>query len=82
VEILGHTDNDGSDLANDPLSQARAAAVRAALGSPTLDAVSFSARGVGSTAPITAGATEPEKERNRRASLHVAISNQPTGNRP
>ena len=83
IEIQGHTDSDGSSLANGPLSEARAVTVRRLVSSPALDAVSFTARGVGSTAPLTAGATEAEQELNRRASLHVVVSDQPSsGNRP
>jgi len=73
IEVIGHTDSDGSDSLNGPLSQARAEVVRAALGRLTLDAVDITPRGVGSTAPMMPGNTEPEKERNRRASFRVVL---------
>jgi outer membrane protein OmpA-like peptidoglycan-associated protein len=75
VEILGHTDSDGTDLENGPLSQARADVVLAALPTASLDALDITGRGQGSAvAPgNAAGATEAEKERNRRVSFHVIL---------
>lgn len=85
VEIRGHTDSDGSDILNGPLSQARAAELLTAITASRLDALEFSTRGVASTEPITAGGTEQEKQRNRRASIRVSLpgaeSRQP-GHRP
>lgn len=83
IEILGHTDNDGSDLANEPLSQARAAVLLRRIARPPLDALTFSTRGVGSTMPVTSGTTEADKEQNRRASFLVTLSDAPArGSRP
>ena len=82
IEIFGHTDTDGSDLLNGPLSEARANVVRAALLRMPLEAVDIAGRGVGSTAPITPGTTEPEKERNRRASFRVQITDEAASGSP
>jgi outer membrane protein OmpA-like peptidoglycan-associated protein len=85
VEIRGHTDSDGSDILNGSLSEARATVLLAAITASRLDALEFSTRGVASTEPITAGGTEQEKQRNRRASIRVLLpgaeSRQP-GHRP
>jgi outer membrane protein OmpA-like peptidoglycan-associated protein len=88
VELLGFTDTDGTDLENGPLSQARADAVLATLQTSTLDALDFTARGVGSAASrpagVTASTTEAEKERNRRVSFRVILPDgaAPGGRRP
>jgi outer membrane protein OmpA-like peptidoglycan-associated protein len=71
VEILGHTDSDGSDVLNGPLSEARARVLLTAIPTSRLDALEFTTRGVASTEPITAGVTEQEKQRNRRASIRL-----------
>ena len=79
IQILGHTDTDGSDSLNGPLSNARANVAREALLRLRLTAIEIEGHGVGSTAPVGDGASEPEKERNRRASFHVQISERASG---
>lgn len=74
VDIVGHTDSDGSDESNAPLSAARAEAVRALLAALPQDGVELRAVGVGSTSPATTGTAEADKVRNRRVSLRVAIA--------
>lgn len=78
VEVVGHTDNDGTESANGPLSQARAEAVLALLPTPLLDAIDLSTTGVGATAPFTTGSTEDDKQQNRRVSFRVILSERPT----
>jgi outer membrane protein OmpA-like peptidoglycan-associated protein len=73
VEVFGHTDSDGPDTLNGPLSAARANVVREALLRMRIDAVDVAGHGVGSTLPVAPGTSEPEKERNRRASFRVAF---------
>jgi outer membrane protein OmpA-like peptidoglycan-associated protein len=88
VEVLGYTDSDGTDLENGPLSQARADAVLATLRTSALDALDFTAKGIGRAASVAAGmmagTTEEEKRRNRRVSFHVILPAQaaPEGRRP
>lgn len=74
IEVLGHTDSDGTDEANGPLSRARAELVRGLLSAPPNDGITLTARGIGADAPATQGLTEADKVLNRRASLRVAIS--------
>lgn len=73
IDVLGHTDSDGSDEANGPLSLARAELVQRLLSVPPLDAITFTTRGVGATMPATPGLTEDDKVQNRRASLRVSV---------
>ncbi|MGC4081356.1 MAG: OmpA family protein [Vicinamibacterales bacterium] len=74
IDVLGHTDSDGSDESNGPLSDARATTLQRLLAVPPLDGIELTPRGVGSTAPATQGVTESDKGLNRRASMHVTIS--------
>jgi OOP family OmpA-OmpF porin len=72
VEITGHTDADGPDESNLPLSRARAEQVRAALRPESLPALEILTTGQGSRQPAAASADEAGKQRNRRVTLHVA----------
>jgi OOP family OmpA-OmpF porin len=72
LEITGHADSDGPDALNDELSQARARTVVAALPAEALDRFVVSTRGLGK-APLVAGATEIDHERNRRVAFRVEI---------
>ena len=73
VEVRGQTDSDGSDALNAPLSESRAAALVSALWPVRFVALDFSTRGLGSAQPTIAAATEEDKQRNRRASVHVVL---------
>jgi OOP family OmpA-OmpF porin len=77
VVITGHTDADGTEERNLALSRERSAAVVAALPREDLAALAFDARGVGSAEPLAAGASEADKQRNRR----VAVRIEPLGER-
>jgi outer membrane protein OmpA-like peptidoglycan-associated protein len=81
VEVLGHTDSDGTDLENAPLSQRRAEAVVGTLQTASLDALDIVARGLGSVMVPggAAGTTEAEKERNRRVSFRVILPDAAAG---
>ena len=74
IEIRGHTDSDGSDVENGPLSQARADAVFRMLGAAAPDSIILAARGLGVDEPVTTGTSEPEKVLNRRVSLRVLLT--------
>jgi outer membrane protein OmpA-like peptidoglycan-associated protein len=71
LEIVGHTDADGPDQSNVPLSRARAETIAAALGASTLTHLDIAPTGVGSQDPAVAGQAESDKQRNRRATIHV-----------
>ncbi len=69
LEIQGHTDNTGSDAINDPLSQARADAVRSYLISRGVDTNRLVAKGYGSKKPVGSNSTEQGKYQNRRIDM-------------
>lgn len=70
--IEGHTDDSGSNTANQGLSEQRAKAVRDALaGSFGADASRLAARGFGSSRPAAANDTPEGRQANRRVELVI-----------
>ena len=70
VEIQGHTDNVGQAAANLKLSDARAAAVKAALvGQFGVNEAQLSTKGYGDTKPIADNKTAEGRQNNRRVEL-------------
>ena len=65
-EVQGHTDNQGSDKINDPLSQQRAEAVVKALSNLGVDDFNLKAVGKGSHVPVADNKTEAGRAKNRR----------------
>src|SRR5712691_9563467 len=70
IEIAGYTDNTGSSATNLRLSQARADAVRAYLGSKGVAPSRMMAKGYGAASPIAANTTAAGRAQNRRVELH------------
>jgi outer membrane protein OmpA-like peptidoglycan-associated protein len=69
LEIQGHTDNTGTDAINNPLSQARADAVRNYLIARGVDPNRLTAKGYGSTKPVGSNATDQGRYQNRRIDI-------------
>ena len=65
-EVQGHTDNQGSDKINDPLSQQRAEAVVKALEGLGCDPFNMRAVGKGSHEPVADNKTDEGRAKNRR----------------
>ena len=65
-EVQGHTDNQGTDKINDPLSQQRAETIVKALESLGVDGFNLKAVGKGSHEPIADNKTEEGRAKNRR----------------
>ncbi|MBR1402377.1 MAG: OmpA family protein [Prevotella sp.] len=65
-EVQGHTDNQGSDAINDPLSQQRAEAVVKALEGLGVDGFNLRAVGKGSHEPVADNKTDAGRAKNRR----------------
>jgi outer membrane protein OmpA-like peptidoglycan-associated protein len=73
VDIVGHTDAEGADDANVPLSLARAQIVADAVRAESVPALTLSVRGVGSAEPADAGRSETSNQLNRRVDLRVRM---------
>jgi OOP family OmpA-OmpF porin len=70
VQVIGHTDNVGSDTANQQLSQERAQAVVEALSRQKgLAAERLSALGRGASQPVAPNSSEDGRARNRRVEI-------------
>jgi outer membrane protein OmpA-like peptidoglycan-associated protein len=65
-EVQGHTDNQGSDAVNDPLSQQRAEAVVKALEGMGCDGFNLRAVGKGSHEPVADNSSDAGRAKNRR----------------
>jgi len=68
-EVQGHTDNQGSDKINDPLSQQRAEAIVKALEGLGVDGFNLRAVGKGSHEPVADNKTEAGRAKNRRVEV-------------
>jgi outer membrane protein OmpA-like peptidoglycan-associated protein/tetratricopeptide (TPR) repeat protein len=71
VEVGGHTDSNGSDTANQMLSQNRAKSVYTFLVENGVKADRLSYKGYGETMPITDNETEEGRQQNRRTEFKV-----------
>ena len=71
IEIVGHTDNIGTETYNRQLSQARADALRRVLIEQNIDAGRIAASGRGSSEPVADNATETGRAANRRVEIHI-----------
>lgn len=69
IGVFGHTDNNGSDEVNMPLSEKRAAAVRDYLIRRGLKGDRIETKGFGSTKPVGDNTTEAGRSRNRRVEI-------------
>ena len=65
-EVQGHTDNQGSDSVNDPLSQQRAEAVVKALEGLGVDGFNLKPVGKGAHNPVADNSTDAGRAANRR----------------
>lgn len=71
VEIIGHTDNQGSAAHNKTLSLNRAQAVANALVAKGIEATRITSSGMGSEKPIASNDTEDGRAKNRRTELLI-----------
>jgi outer membrane protein OmpA-like peptidoglycan-associated protein len=71
LDILGHTDSDGTDTYNQDLSDRRAKAVLQYLVSHGIEKQRLAARGLGEGQPIADNTTEDGKEKNRRVEFLI-----------
>jgi len=71
LEIVGHTDSEGPDEANLPLSLQRAQVVAEALPATVTPRIDVTTRGVGSAEPAVNSQDEAANLRNRRVVVRV-----------
>jgi outer membrane protein OmpA-like peptidoglycan-associated protein len=69
IEVAGHTDNTGGDQYNQQLSERRAGAVAAYLGTRNVRADRVITVGMGETRPVATNETEAGRQLNRRVEL-------------
>lgn len=69
IEVAGHTDNTGSDQYNQQLSERRANAVAAYLGTRNVRSDRIITVGEGESRPIASNDTEAGRQQNRRVEL-------------
>jgi len=71
IEISGHTDNQGSDVYNQNLSEGRAKAVVDFLIEHKVDAARLTFKGYGESKPIDTNDTDAGKQNNRRTEFKI-----------
>ncbi|HEV2478250.1 MAG TPA: OmpA family protein [Puia sp.] len=69
IGVFGHTDNNGSDEVNGPLSERRAASVKDYLIHKGLKDQRIETKGFGSSKPVADNGTEAGRSRNRRVEI-------------
>jgi outer membrane protein OmpA-like peptidoglycan-associated protein len=69
IEVAGHTDSTGSDAYNQQLSERRANAVAAYLGTRSVRSDRITTVGVGEARPVATNETEAGRQLNRRVEL-------------
>ena len=74
IVIYGYTDSTGSDAINKPLSDQRAASVRAYLTSKGLASSRFKTTGMGSADPIASNETPTGRSENRRVEFAITAN--------
>lgn len=70
IQVQGHTDNVGSEEANQLLSAQRSAAVKDAIIGAGIPARQLESQGYGESRPVATNATEEGRKENRRVELH------------
>lgn len=74
VEIVGHTDDQGGEAANETLSANRAEAVLNRLVELSVDAERLTSRGAGESDPIVANDSDENRAKNRRIEFNFGTS--------
>ncbi|HEX8775408.1 MAG TPA: OmpA family protein [Pyrinomonadaceae bacterium] len=77
VEVVGHTDQLGTEETNLLLSRERAEQVRSLLAAKLGNAVELTATGVGASAPLREERTEEDRPFNRSVTLKITLTDAP-----
>lgn len=71
LDVVGHTDSDGSEAFNQELSERRAGAVANYFRSRGVEPARIASYGMGETQPIASNATAAGRQANRRVELRI-----------
>ena len=74
IDVIGHTDSDGTEEYNQALSERRAEAVRDYMVSEGVDGSIIDVSGQGESNPIASNATKEGRAENRRVDIHVGVA--------
>ena len=74
IDVIGHTDSDGTEEYNQALSERRAQAVRDYMVSEGVDASIIDVSGQGESNPVASNATKEGRAENRRVDIHVGVA--------
>ena len=74
IDVLGHTDSDGSEAYNLALSERRAQSVAAYLSSHGVASVRMATKGYGEMQPIASNETAAGKAQNRRVEIKIVAA--------
>jgi OOP family OmpA-OmpF porin len=74
IDIIGHTDSDGSEEYNQALSVRRAESVKDYLVSEDVDASIIDVSGEGESNPVASNATKEGRAQNRRVDINVGVA--------
>ena len=74
INVIGHTDSDGTEEYNQTLSIRRADAVRDYMVSEGVDTAIIDVSGEGELNPIASNATKEGRAENRRVDIHVGVT--------
>ena len=71
INVVGHTDSDGSDAYNQGLSERRAASVKTYLTQQGISGSVISTSGKGESSPAVSNATKEGRQQNRRVEIGI-----------
>ena len=74
IDVIGHTDSDGTEEYNQALSERRAQAVRDYMVSEGVDPNIIDVSGEGESNPVASNATKEGRAENRRVDIHVGVA--------
>ena len=74
IDVIGHTDNKGSETYNQKLSVRRAQAVKDYMVSEGIDAGIVDVIGKGESEPVASNDTDEGRAKNRRVEIRVGTS--------
>jgi OOP family OmpA-OmpF porin len=74
IDVIGHTDSDGTEEYNQALSVRRAQAVKDYMASEGVDGSIIDVSGQGESNPVASNATREGRAENRRVDIHVGVT--------